>query len=82
MVELYQGFYPKEVDMKYVVSLRYDSENHIYFIYESDIPGLHVEAATCDEVFDIVFDVAPDLLGDAATKATFDFRVEREATPA
>jgi len=72
----------QEVNLNYVVRLRYDTENHIYFVYESDIPGLHIEAATCEEVFNIVFDVAPDLLGDAAAAAKFDFRIEREAATA
>ncbi len=68
--------------MSYVINLRYDVENHIYFVYESDIPGLHIEAATVDEVFEIVRDVAPDLLGEAAATAKFDFRVELESAAA
>jgi len=62
--------------MKHSVTLRYDGENHIYFVHESDVPGLHVEASTVDEAIEIIRDVIPDLLGESASDAQFTVHVE------
>lgn len=44
------------------VTLGYDEANRIWFVQHSDLPGLCVEAATLDEMREIIADVAPDLM--------------------
>jgi len=51
---------PKLVELK--VHLARDDESGRWYIAESDIPGLRVEAATADELIKAVSDVAPDLI--------------------
>jgi len=63
--------------MSFIVRIGFDPENKLYFVRDSDIPGLTVEAASIDAVIEIVSDVAPDLLGKQSPDAKIDFRVER-----
>jgi predicted RNase H-like HicB family nuclease len=44
------------------VTVAYDDENRIWFVEETDLPGLCVEAATLDALREVIDDVAPDLL--------------------
>ncbi|MEJ0093112.1 MAG: DUF1902 domain-containing protein [Methylocella sp.] len=60
--------------MIYNVKIHYDDEKRIYFVSSSDIPGLHVESETFDQLIEIVRDLASDLLpGDRALEA-IEFR--------
>jgi hypothetical protein len=67
--------------MSLVVNIGFDPENKLYFVHDSDVPGLTVEAASVDEVIEIVRDVAPDLIGETAARAEFDFRLKIPAIP-
>jgi predicted RNase H-like HicB family nuclease len=44
------------------VTVAWDASNGIWFVEESDLPGLCVEARTLDEMMAVIDDVAPDLL--------------------
>jgi hypothetical protein len=44
-----------------VVTLSFDDENRVWYVSETDLPGLCVEAATMDGMRDVIDDVAPDL---------------------
>jgi hypothetical protein len=46
----------------YNVSVKHDPEIRVYYIEDSDIPGLHAESASADELFEIVHDLAVDLV--------------------
>ena len=45
-----------------VVNAARDNAAGVWFVESSDLPGLNVEAATLDELVEIVSDVAPDLM--------------------
>ncbi|WP_020175241.1 DUF1902 domain-containing protein [Methyloferula stellata] len=60
--------------MTYVVHVSQDRETGRYYVDSSDIPGLHVEADTFEEFVNIVQDVAPDLLGEAAPGSEISFQ--------
>jgi predicted RNase H-like HicB family nuclease len=62
--------------MRYTVNVGFDDAEHRYYVIGSDIPGLHVETDTFEEFVEVVQDVAPDLLGAAASGAKIKF--ERE----
>jgi hypothetical protein len=62
--------------MSFIIHVEFDPEHKCYFVHESDVPGLVVEASSFDEVIEIVRDAAPDLLGAQAPDATFDFRLQ------
>ncbi len=59
--------------MSYKVRAGYDHASNRYYVDESDIPGLNVEADTFEEFVGIVEDVAPDLLGQSAAGSKVDF---------
>lgn len=44
------------------VFVSHDAENAVWFVAESDIPGLNVEAASLDALVEAVSDVAPELI--------------------
>lgn len=44
------------------VNVSHDSQEHVWFVLSSDIPGLHAEAETLDELVAVISDVAPDLI--------------------
>ena len=60
--------------MSHSVTAQYDGENEIYFVLESDITGLHVEARSLDEFVEIALDLAPDLLPGESV-ISIDFHV-------
>jgi hypothetical protein len=62
--------------MAYSVTIRHDNIKHVYYVISSDIPGLHAESSSADELFDIIHDLAPDLLDDDAANIRIEFRVE------
>lgn len=47
---------------QYVIQISLDEDAGVYYVRNSDVPGLHVEADTIDEVMAIVRDVLPDLV--------------------
>lgn len=51
--------------MSFTVKVSYDDAARVWFIHETDVPGLHAEAATLDELVTIIEDVTPDLIPDA-----------------
>jgi hypothetical protein len=53
----------KEINVQYQAKVGFDTEHGRYYLVESDIPGLNVEATTFEEFIEIVADLAPDLLG-------------------
>ncbi len=61
--------------MKFMVHVEFDTEHKLYFVHESDIPGLTVEASSLDDLIEIVRDVGPDLLGEQAATAEYDFQI-------
>lgn len=46
---------------KYLVTAIWDEEAQVFYS-ESDIYGLHIEAATLDEFESLIVDLAPDLI--------------------
>jgi len=62
--------------MSFLINIEFDPEHGLYFVHESDVPGLIVEASSLDKVIEIVCDVVLDLLGAQAAGAEFDFRLK------
>ena len=52
--------------MKFTVTVCHDEAACLWYVHDSDLPGLHAEAATLDELVAIIEDVAPDLVGAEA----------------
>ncbi len=44
------------------VNVSHDSQECVWYVLSSDIPGLHAEAETLDELVAVISDVAPDLI--------------------
>jgi len=44
------------------VSVSHDKDAGVWYVLSSDIPGLHVEANTLDELVSVIADVAPELI--------------------
>jgi predicted RNase H-like HicB family nuclease len=44
------------------VNVSHDKTQNVWFVLTSDIPGLHAEAETLDELVAVISDVAPDLV--------------------
>jgi hypothetical protein len=60
----------------YNVSVKHDPAAGIYYIEDSDIPGLHAESASADGLFEIVYDLARDLLPEEdLAQASIQFHV-------
>jgi len=62
-----------------VIHVEFDTEHRLYFVHESDIPGLTVEASSVDQLIEIVRDAGPDLLGEQAATAEYDFQIHLPA---
>jgi hypothetical protein len=62
--------------MAYNVIIHRNDTEHIYYVASSDIPGLHAESSSIDELFKIVRDLAPDLLSVETADIPIDFHVE------
>jgi hypothetical protein len=43
--------------MAYSVTVHYNDIEHVYYVVSSDIPGLHAESSSADELFDIASSV-------------------------
>jgi hypothetical protein len=44
------------------VNVCHDMEQSLWFVLSSNIPGLHAEAETLDELLVVIADVTPDLI--------------------
>lgn len=44
------------------IQIEWDGEAEIWFVKESDIPGLHAEAETQDHMLEILREVIPELV--------------------
>jgi Domain of unknown function (DUF1902) len=44
------------------VFVSHDADNAVWFVVESDIPGLNVEAASLDALVEAVRDLSPELI--------------------
>ena len=58
----------------FTVTAIWDADAHV-FTTESDIPGLVVEAATFEEVVDLVLELAPDVIASNVIDAV-PYKVE------
>jgi len=47
---------------EFIIKVSLDSESGVYYVAESNVPGLHAEADSLDEMRDTIFELAPDLL--------------------
>ena len=65
-----------EARVNYVVKVGFDEAEHRYFVLDSDVPGLNVEAGGFEESVEVVRDVAPALLHEQA--GGLRIRFERE----
>lgn len=50
--------------MKFTVTVCHDETAHVWYVHDSDLPGLRAEAFTFDELVAIIEDVTPDLVGN------------------
>lgn len=48
--------------MQFVVSVRHDEKEGVWYVHSSDVPGLNAEAPSLDSLIEIVTDLAPDLV--------------------
>lgn len=68
---------------EYTVEARWDTAASVWVATSRSVPGVAVEAATCEEVIEIVKDALPDLFRDnglesnaSSVSIVFDTRVE------
>jgi predicted RNase H-like HicB family nuclease len=54
------------------VNVSHDKTEGIWYVLSSNIPGLHAEAETLDELVAVISDVAPDLLAANLPNAPSD----------
>jgi uncharacterized protein DUF1902 len=59
---------PDHSPASFTVTATWDAEAGV-FCSQSDIPGLHVEAATFDEFVALVRDLAPEMIADNLPQA-------------
>jgi Domain of unknown function (DUF1902) len=62
--------------MSYTVKVGFDQTEHRYFVLDSDIPGLHIEADSFEAFVEAAQDMAPELVGEYDEGAKIRF--ERE----
>jgi len=48
--------------MQFTITVSHDEKEGVWFVQNSDVPGLNAEAATLDELVDVLADLAPDLV--------------------
>ena len=68
---------------EYTVDARWDTAASVWVATSESVPGVAVEAATCEEIIEIVKDALPDLVRDNGLESTgssvsivFDTRIE------
>lgn len=49
---------------KRIVTVCHDESGRLWFVHASELPGLHAEASTLDELTAIIADAVPDLIGN------------------
>ncbi len=62
--------------MSFVVTVGFDEAERRYYVIDSDIPGLNIEADTFEELVEYAMDFVPDLVGEAAVGAKVKFQRE------
>lgn len=45
----------------YAVDAQWDSVAHVWVATSDNVPGMAIEAATCEEIIEVVTDALPDL---------------------
>jgi hypothetical protein len=68
---------PNNSSASFMVTATWDPEAGVFYS-QSDIPGLHVEAATFDEFVALVRDLAPEMIADNLPQAKGPFVVRIE----
>lgn len=48
--------------MKYLVTVSHDAKEGVWYVQDSEVPGLNAEAATFDALVEILSELAPDLV--------------------
>ncbi|KQT47757.1 hypothetical protein ASG52_10850 [Methylobacterium sp. Leaf456] len=48
--------------MQLAVTVHHDAASGVWYVHDSELPGLHAEAPTLDALVAIIEDVAPDLM--------------------
>ncbi len=48
--------------MQYTITVSHDEKVGVWFVQDSDVPGLNAEAQTLEALIDAITDLAPDLL--------------------
>ena len=68
---------------EYAVDAQWDPVARVWVATSSNIPGVAMEAATCEEIIEVVKDALPDLFhesgldySEASVSVTFNKRVE------
>lgn len=66
-----------------MIDVRWDAAASVWVATSDTVPGVAVEAATCEEVIGVIEDVLPDLFranglenGEGTVSVVFDSRVE------
>ncbi len=50
------------MDMQFTITVSHDEKEGVWFVQSSDVPGLNAEAASLDELVDVISDLAPGLV--------------------
>ena len=68
---------------EYTIDVQWDVAARMWLATSDTVPGVAVEAATCEEVLGVIEDVLPDLFranglknGEGTVSVVFDTRVE------
>lgn len=48
--------------MQFTIKVSHDDKEGVWFVQESNVPGLNAEAATLDALVEVIADLAPDLV--------------------
>jgi hypothetical protein len=48
--------------MQYTITVSHDEKVGVWFVQDSDVPGLNAEAPTLDALVDVIADLAPELV--------------------
>ncbi|MFY9292880.1 MAG: DUF1902 domain-containing protein [Methylorubrum rhodinum] len=48
--------------MQLAMTVHHDAASGVWYVHDSELPGLHAEAPTLDALVAIIEDVAPDLI--------------------
>lgn len=58
--------------MQFTVTVSHDEAEGIWFVQSSEVSGLNAEAATFDELVQVIADLAPDLVAANFPDASVD----------